>query len=478
MFDLTVAVTGNSEELLLKKGIPYQKSYTHPASHANYYPGAIPMSIKLMFNDEGKILGAQLVGYDGVDKRTDVFATAMRAGMTVYDLEELELSYAPPFSSAKDPVNLAGFVAANILKKDCEVFHWHDVKEIDTTKDILLDVRTKDEFALSTLEGAVNIPVDVLRDNLSNLPKDKTIYVFCQVGLRGYIATRILLQNGFKKVKNLSGGYKTYCNAVIKKTGEKIVRNEDLVQTKSDKTPVATIQVDACGLQCPGPILKVYDAIKDMIDGDIVEILSTDPSFAEDVKVWCKTTGNELLDVKFENKAFKATIQKGTGTSEETQKTTKNNKSLIVFSNDLDKAIATFIIANGAAAMGREVTLFFTFWGLNILRKPKAGKVKKDFISKMFGFMMPKGSKKLSLSKMNMFGMGGAMIRGLMKKKNISSLEELIEQAMKNGVKLVACTMSMDIMGIKMEELIDGVTVGGVASFLGSAEDSDMSLFI
>jgi peroxiredoxin family protein len=151
---------------------------------------------------------------------------------------------------------------------------------------------------------------------------------------------------------------------------------------------------------------------------------------------------------------------------------------MIVFSNDLDRAIASFIIANGAAAMGRKVTMFFTFWGLNILRKPDAAGVKKDFISRMFGGMMPKGSKKLSLSKMNMAGIGPRMIRFLMNKKGIHSLEVLIEQAKSSGIEFVACNMSMDIMGIKKEELIDGVNIGGVATFLGSAEESDMSLFI
>ena len=151
---------------------------------------------------------------------------------------------------------------------------------------------------------------------------------------------------------------------------------------------------------------------------------------------------------------------------------------MIVFSNDLDKAIASFIIANGAAAMGRKVTMFFTFWGLNILRNPDVPGMKKDIMSKMFGMMMPKGSKKLSLSKMNMAGIGPKLIRYLMNKKNVSSLEELMDQAKKSGVHFVACNMSMDLLGIKKEELIDGVTIGGVASFLGSAEESDMSLFI
>lgn len=501
IFDITVALTGNSERILKRNGVEYQKSFTHTASHASYYPGAIPMSIKLLFGkNDGKILGAQIVGYDGVDKRMDVISTAMRAGMTVFDLEKLELAYAPPYSSAKDPVNIAGFTASNILKKDAVIFHWDEVASIDPETGILVDVRTAEEFKLGTIPGAVNIPLDELRDRLNELPKDKTMYIFCQVGLRGYLAARILMQKGYKDVRNLSGGYKTYNVATLKQSNEDIHVYEMI--NRYDETKLAeseaasmkygvtkpaedtaakevkVLQLDACGLQCPGPILTVYNAIKDMADGDIVEVKATDPAFQEDIKTWCKSTGNTLLSVNFENNAFSAKIRKEKKKDNIEASPKSNNKSMIVFSNDLDKAIASFIIANGAASMGRKVTMFFTFWGLNILRKPDSSGVKKDLISKMFGFMMPKGSKKLSLSKMNMGGMGSKMIRYLMNKKSVYSLEELIAQAQKNGIEFVACNMSMDIMGIKKEELIDGVTIGGVASFLGSAEESDMSLFI
>ncbi|AST57676.1 NAD(FAD)-dependent dehydrogenase [Thermoanaerobacterium thermosaccharolyticum] len=211
IFDLTVAATGNNETILKRVGIDYNKVIIHPNSHASYYPDALPLTIKLLFKKEdGRILGAQIVGFDGVDKRIDVIATAIRANMTVYDLEELELSYAPPYSSAKDPVNMAGFAASNILKGDISVFHWDDVEKIDMSKSLILDVRTKMEYDLGNIEGSVNIPVDDLRENLDKIPKDKDIFVYCQVGLRGYIACRILLQNGFKSVKNLSGGYKIY----------------------------------------------------------------------------------------------------------------------------------------------------------------------------------------------------------------------------------------------------------------------------
>lgn len=206
IFELTVAGTGNNEKTLRRLGIRYQKSYTTSASHAGYYPGAVPMNIKVLFDADGRILGAQAVGHRGTDKRIDVLATAVRAGMTVYDLEELELAYAPPYSSAKDPVNMAGFVAANILKGDVEVIHWHDIKKISPDKTFLLDVRTPEEFGRGSIPGAVNIPLDELRHRLKELPAEKEITVYCQIGLRAYIAARILTQRGYR-AKNLSGGY-------------------------------------------------------------------------------------------------------------------------------------------------------------------------------------------------------------------------------------------------------------------------------
>jgi NADPH-dependent 2,4-dienoyl-CoA reductase/sulfur reductase-like enzyme/peroxiredoxin family protein/TusA-related sulfurtransferase/rhodanese-related sulfurtransferase len=488
VFDVTVAITGNNERMLKKNGIEYEKSFTHSASHAGYYPGAIPMSIKLLFSKkDGKILGAQIVGYDGVDKRIDIIATALRAGMTVYDLEQLELAYAPPYSSAKDPVNIAGFTAANILKGDCKIFHWDEVSNLDKNNAVLIDVRSPMEVELGTIAGSINIPVDDLRQRIDEITKDKDIYIFCQVGLRGYLAYRILAQKGYSSIKNLSGGYKTYQLAIQKQSNEDIYEYDKITKadeikpvdcTDSECKADADITVDACGLQCPGPIMQVYNSIKSMNYGEILEVKATDPAFQEDIKSWCEKTGNKLLSIKFENNLFSAIIKKEIPEKNYSKIERKNDKTMIVFSNDLDKTIASFIIANGAAAMGRKVTMFFTFWGLNILRKSGKVNVKKDLFGKMFGFMMPRGSTQLSLSKMNMGGMGAKMIRFLMRKKNVASVEELIEQAKQSGVKFVACNMSMDIMGIQREELMDGVEIGGVATFLGAAEDSDMGLFI
>lgn len=211
VYGLTVASTGQSEKNLQKAGIPFLKSYTFSNSNASYYPGADLMGIKLLFSPgTGRLLGVQIVGGKGVDKRVDVISVAIMAGMTVYDLEELELAYAPPYSSAKDPVNMAGFVAANILKGDMDVTFLSDLEAIDREKTVLLDLRTKFEIKKEgAIENSVHIPVDDLRKQLKELDKDKEYILYCAIGLRGYIGYRILVQNGFK-VKNFSGGYEMY----------------------------------------------------------------------------------------------------------------------------------------------------------------------------------------------------------------------------------------------------------------------------
>jgi NADPH-dependent 2,4-dienoyl-CoA reductase/sulfur reductase-like enzyme/rhodanese-related sulfurtransferase len=210
VFDLTVAMTGASEKQLKKLGIPHDKIYVHPLSHAGYYPGATTLHLKLIFDPcDGRVLGAQAVGYEGVEKRIDVIAVAIRAGMTVEDLSELELSYAPPYGSAKDPVNFAGYVANNVVIGDTRICHTEDILELDEDRQILLDVRSPEEIEAGTLPGATAIPIDELREHLDEIDKSKEILVSCRVGMRGYIATRILNQNGFK-TKNYTGGYITY----------------------------------------------------------------------------------------------------------------------------------------------------------------------------------------------------------------------------------------------------------------------------
>lgn len=485
VFDMTVATTGINEKTAKAAGLNYEKSFTYSASHASYYPGAVNMSVKTIYDKEtGKILGAQLTGFDGVDKRCDVIATAIRAGMTAYDLAELELCYAPPYSSAKDPVNMAGFVIENILTGKVKIFHWHDIEALPKDGSVmLLDTRTPMEYTNGHIDGFINIPLDELRFRLNELDKSKKVYVTCQIGLRGYVACRILSQNGFDCF-NLSGGYRLYKTIFgsFEPTAPqpKPVNPETQLPLEPSNSE-NTVRIDACGLQCPGPIVKLSEAIKSAQNGDVIEISTTDPAFAMDIEGFCRRTGNQYEGLLQKGGISVARVRKSGGaclTPAASGQTPHDGKNIIVFSGDLDKAIASFIIANAAAALGRRVSMFFTFWGLNILRKPKKVAVQKDFISKMFAGMMPRGTSRLSLSKMNMGGMGAKMIRGVMKNKNIDSLEDLIKLSQKNGVELVACSMSMDVMGLKLEELIDGVKLGGAAAMIANAEESDMSLFI
>ena len=269
------------------------------------------------------------------------------------------------------------------------------------------------------------------------------------------------------------GGIELYKEITKNKQGKTIQKTKVLASATANSN---ITKIDACGLQCPGPIMKVSQALNNAQDGELFEITSTDRGFKSDIGAWCESTGNTLVNLRQDNLKIIAQIQKGALTENKIINQT-NGQTIVVFSNDLDKAIASFIIANGAKASGKNVTMFFTFWGLNILRKPNSN-VKKGLIDTMFGLMMPKEVQKLTLSKMNMGGLGSAMMKWVMKNKNVSTLSELIQQAQQSGIKFIACNMSMDVMGIKAEELIDGVEIGGVAKYIAETNNATSNLFI
>lgn len=477
VFDMTVANTGLNEKDLHRMNMVLHKDYEtlmiHPKSNAGYYPGAFPLTIKALFDLKGKLLGAQITGYKGVDKRIDVLATAIRFGGTIYDLKDLELAYAPPYSSAKAPENMVGFAAENLLKGVCPTVNWHEIESMKQEGAVVIDVRTKEEIELGQIPDAIHLEVDEIRNGLDILDKEKTYIVYCAVGIRGYIAVRILKANGFKNVYNLTGGYATYsCVTCVSETN----CSAGCSIEAEPKVTGETVELNACGLPCPGPIKAVYGEMEKMQSGDVLHVKATDPGFKSDIKKWSEAMNHTLLDTGFTGEHFFAKIKKGQG--EALKKEVKNNKSLVVFSDDLDKAIASFIIANGAVAMGRKVTMFFTFWGINILKKAENARINKPLVPRMFGMMLPRGSKRLKLSKMHMGGMGSKMIRGLMDHHQVDTLESMIQQAIDAGVNLVVCNMSMDLMGVHKDELIDGLNYGGVATYLAEGESSDMNLFI
>ena len=346
--------------------------------------------------------------------------------------------------------------------------------KIDFSTVTLLDLREPDEVLVSGIEGAVNIPFSAGFGKLDEVPKNKPVIVFCRVGDWSEQVAEILADRGYD-VTTLDGGYNAYRSLTNPANGETGKSSGSSLPVNDEEKGVSFI--DAKGLKCPGPIVKVADYLRDKPEGTVIHVEATEDAFASDIRVWCERTGNRLDALEVENGIIRAEITRAKKT-EKASVREQDDKTFVVFSGDLDKTIAAFIMANGAAAMGRKVTMFFTFWGLNILRSAKKIRVKKTFVEKMFGIMMPRGTKRLGLSRMNMGGAGAKMIRAIMKQRGISSLEELVESAKAHGVRIVACQMSMDIMGIHQEELIDGVELGGVSTFLGSGEESDMSLFI
>lgn len=479
VFDITVGATGLAAKHLKRMGVPYLTSVTTSSSHAGYYPGAFNLTLKLTFApDTGRIYGAQCVGVDGVDKRIDEIAMLIKRGGTVRDLVRTEQAYAPPFSSAKDPVAIAGYVACNTLDGVMPVVTWRELAAADRSEVCLVDVRTPEEYSLGTIDGAVNIPLDDLRGRLGEIGRDSDVIVFCAVGLRGYLAQRILLGRGYRRVRNLAGGYKTYSLATQKVEpvkGQPCGQAEDSGAESGDM-----LRLDACGLQCPGPIMQVKNAVDGMKAGQRIEVRATDPGFARDAESWCRSTGNKFVSKTSEGGYHTVVIEKREACASAVTPAAggSRDKTFIMFSDSLDRAIATFVLANGAAATGGKVTIFFTFWGLNVIKKRRKPHVEKDIFGRMFAWMLPSDSTCLHLSKMSMLGLGDRLMRHIMRRKNISQLEELMREAVYNGVELIACQMTMDMMGISRDELIDGVTVGGVATYMERAGNSGVNLFI
>ncbi|MCI2045899.1 MAG: DsrE/DsrF/DrsH-like family protein, partial [Sphaerochaeta sp.] len=239
-----------------------------------------------------------------------------------------------------------------------------------------------------------------------------------------------------------------------------------------------SLTLDACGLQCPGPIVSLKQKMDSLDVGERLIVKATDPGFRSDVKSWCQMTGNTLEGVTEDGGIITASIKKGEQKEACSIPVCTKAATIIVFSNDFDRALAAFVLANGAAASGKPVTMFFTFWGLSVLRKKPDHRVKKDFMGKMFGAMLPKNMDDLSLSSMNFCGMGPKMMKGRMKKKQVDQLKTMFQTAKQNNVRFIACQMSMDIMGITKDELLDGVEVGGVGTYMGEASKGDVNLFI
>ncbi len=492
VFDVAAGVTGWTEKRLAQAGVAFDKVTVTDYNHAGYYPGAVQLTLKLLWRrDDGRVLGAQATGPDGVDKRLDVLATAIRAGMTIDDLCHLELSYAPPFGSAKDLVNLAGFAACNA--RDGLVKLAHELpKPQDTVQ--LLDLRPAPMAEAAPFPGAQNIPLAALRDNLDKIDRTRPVLTLCALGKTSYFGARVLAEHGFD-VTSLSGGLRVHAKPAPQTTPTKppmtTPTSTTACCTAATNAPAtacctapapAALKVDATGLACPGPIMKLKDALGTLQPGQELEAVASDSGFSRDVAAFAAAQGLELLGVASERGIVRARLRKGaapaTAASHAPAKPA-SGATLVVFSCELDRVLASLVIANGAAAMGGPVTLFFTFWGLNALRRDNPGPMKgKTLMDRMFGWMMPRGADRLPLSRMHMGGLGTALMKYRMRSKSLPNVHGLLESARASGVRLVACSMSMDAMGLQQGDLIDGVEIGGVADFLGAASKTPANLFV
>lgn len=493
-FNLECAVTGFSEQFIQSAGLVKDTDYftvmVTQNNHVGWYPGAKKLHIKGIFEKHtGRILGLEVAGATGTDKIVDVASALILKKGTWEDLVDLDLSYAPQFNAPKSPLNMLGFTAQNIalgLEKQI------DVKELtgiianrrNNANDncFLLDVREPAEVSVYALPFFTNIPLGQLRERLGEIPQDKKVIITCAVGVRAWNAARILAASGIDTAV-LTGGasfFRDYTTAIVKTDSDNRKKEHpkshgvDRVNGRTDNDEVGKniefgkkeMLLDCRGLQCPGPIVKLSDNLEKIRSGNVdrIKVLASDPGFLNDVQAFVSMQeGVQLESCVSKDGDFEAVITSvgakdaavtGIGYTPAINK----KQTIVVFSGDMDKVMASLVIANAALASGMEVTLFFTFWGLKAITR--------------------NGIKSLPLSKFNFLGLGRWMMKKVMRLKKISQPDELLADAMKKGVRIIACSMSMDVMNIKQEDLIPGVEIGGAAQYLAETRTTGNNLFI
>jgi peroxiredoxin family protein/TusA-related sulfurtransferase/rhodanese-related sulfurtransferase len=509
-------------------GKPYAVSAITGPSHASYYPGSNNISLKVTYDPEtGTLLGAQAVGgREGVDKRLDVIATALAGNLTIGDLAHLDLSYAPPFGSARDVINTVGFLGNNTKSMmTTPVFSLSPTTSTGQPP-LVIDVRDSMSSAVHPIPGpeaggcdptrVVNIPLEEMRgriDEIRELSKDRGIITVCNLGKLSYFASRILAAYEIP-VQSLQGGLALLKNQPIEMISEPepTTPESHAPQTKSSppapssSSPSHTAgpsqpvqELDVCGIACPGPIMAIRKALPNVKPGCELRVVASDTGFYNDFKSFCRVNNLTVVSLSKSNGlitgqlrvpgdggASTEPVEKAAETSSSTKLASSKDLSLVVFSGELDKVLAAFVLANGAIAMGGKVTMFFTFWGLNALRtshheghgSDNLHHGHLDMMDRMLRLMLPNGADALPLSNLQMGGLGPIAMKLQMKQKHLPNLPDLMKDATQGGVRMVACTMSMSALGILESDLISGVELGGVADFLDASSQSKTTLFI
>lgn len=504
----------------VRLGKPYAVSAITGPSHASYYPGSNMISLKVTYDPEtGKILGGQAVGgKEGVDKRLDILATALAGNMTIGDLAHLDLSYAPPFGSARDVINTVGFLGNNT--KSALTRPIYSLSSGDANPPLVIDVRDSMSSTVHPIPGpdaggcaperVVNIPLEAIRgriDEIRELSKGRGVITVCNLGKLSYFASRILAAHDIP-VQSLQGGLTLLRNQpieILDHPEAKLPENHDAnlkaPPTKILKASSPVHELDVCGLACPGPIMAIRKILPTIQPGCELRVIASDTGFYNDFKSFCRVNNLDVVSLSKSNGLITGQLRVP-GDSDNIQAAAKNDVaqgvasaspvasdkdlSLVVFSGELDKVLAAFVLANGAIAMGGKVTMFFTFWGLNALRtshhegqsSDNLHHGNLDIMDKMLRLMLPTGADALPLSHLQMGGLGPIAMKLQMKQKHLPNLPDLMRDASQGGVRMVACTMSMTALGILESDLISGVELGGVADFLDASSQSKTTLFI
>lgn len=511
----------------------------------------LSLLFKVLYDpDTGKLLGAQSIGgNDGVDKRLDVIATALAGGLTVNDLAHLDLAYAPPFGAARDVINTAGFAGNNMrtgMMNSVSSLQEASALASSQNKNLLvLDVRDSMSSTVrpvpSVEDGGVdpshvvNIPLEEVRGRIEEVKaligEHTRVVTVCNLGKLSYFASRILSAHDIP-CQSLAGGLsmlkgrpshslshaearppKTHNTATSSPAAGSTVTASALSRPESSTTSMEVVQLDVCGIACPGPIMAIRKALPSLSPGQQVCVTASDPGFYNDFSSFCRVNGLEVLSVEKGGGKVKGQFRVPGGhvtaseahvaaeVSPSASSTTSQSTSpvsagasnvdmaLVVFSGEMDKVMAAFVLANGTLAMGGKVTMFFTFWGLNALKCSGAecpyqstgthlNHASKTVMDRMLSVMLPKGLDALPLSNLQMGGAGPIAMKMQMKQKHLPNLPDLLREAQQNGARFVACAMSMEALGVGEDELIRGVELGGVADFLEEASKAKTTLFI
>lgn len=537
VFDSVAGKTGMGENDCKREGIDYGVCTITGPSHASYYPGSNPVTVKTLFEkNSGKLLGAQVVGgLEGVDKRLDVMATALAGGLNIDDLSHLDLAYAPPFGSARDVINTAGFAGVNFREGMVKTVTSLAPRDgvypfvIDVRDRILADVRPVPSLESGGADptNVVNIPLEELRgriDEVKALAQGRPIVVMCNLGKFSYFATRILAGHGIES-SSVIGGItmlrNTKVNTLDTPQREVALKRKTTLPSNNLATTSTQVQLspmpgsntsipecdmehlDVCGISCPGPIMAIRKKIPSLAPGQHLCVKASDPGFFNDFPAFCRVSGMTVVSCVKDNGVVVGVLQNPHASACLLEESTMSpcatsalakpetkDLSMVVFSGELDKVMAAFVLANGAIAMGRKVTMFFTFWGLNALRSTEHHKSTSkspnetvnhpahSIMDTLMATMNPKGPDALPLTHMQMGGLGPIAMKLQMKQKHLPNLPDLMRDAREGNARIVACTMSMSAFGLETDDLIEGVEFGGVADFLEAAGDSKNTLFI